>query len=72
MPQRLFDKGEINVSSHEVGSQTMLQSVWVTFFSREASDVGSCLEQSEELRSVEFPAFLARKQNIRPIVLSLS
>lgn len=64
MSERLFDKGQIDVASDEVGRQAVLQRVGMPFLSRETSDTGSCLEQSEELRSVEFAALLARKQII--------
>ena len=71
MPERLFDKREIDVASHKMGSQTVLQRMRVPFLNRQASDTGVSLKQSEELRSVESPALLARKQVIRAISRSL-
>src|SRR6266851_6449624 len=72
MPERLFDKREIDVASHQMGSQTVLQRMRVPFPSRQAGDTGISLKQSKELRSVESPALLARKQIIRAVSRSLS
>src|SRR5712692_5813511 len=72
MPECLFDEREIDVASHKMGSQTVLQRVRVPFLSRKSSDTGISLKQSKELRSVEFPTLLARKQIVRAISRSLS
>ncbi len=72
MPERLFYKGEIDVASHKMGSQTVLQRVRVPFLSRQPSDTGISLKQSKELRPVESPSFLTGKEEIRAISRSLS
>ena len=61
MPERLFDERKIDVAIHKMRSEAVLQGVWVPFLNRQSSYTGSGLENSEKLRSVEFPALLARK-----------